>query len=138
MMFGGAERLVRSSVPWVIDQAGKRIAGAQAHRAREEARQAESRARYERMVTADLRALAERMTKSVNAGSASGWTMSLPELREQLALVLKVLRSRYTNVLFLPIFTDLRVGCLTSQVINLRIETIRPGAGPTAHFHNSG
>lgn len=92
--FGNVERLVRTAVPWVVNNvASQRHRSEEAHRKADE-RTAQQRQRYERMPLAELVEMRDRMEASLQAESNLGWTLSLDELKEQFRFVEQALMHR--------------------------------------------
>lgn len=89
-----AERLVRTAIPWLIENMDKQLLRRRAQEVRDESERAEKLQRYEGMNTQALCELQARMKVSLSSGSAVGWAMSLEELKEHTELIEHVLVAR--------------------------------------------
>lgn len=93
--FASAERLVRTVVPWVVNNvAAQKLRSADMQR-QSSARVEHHRERYQRMSLAELVRLHERMEEALKAGSNLGWMFTLAELEEQFGFVEAELKSRH-------------------------------------------
>ncbi|WDL97945.1 DUF6788 family protein [Alicyclobacillus sp. ALC3] len=92
--FVSAERLVRTVVPWLIET----TAHTQQHMNQSKQRIAdkieEHKRRYMNMSMPALLQLKDRMETSIHSGNTIGWTLSMPELQEQLKLINEVVEER--------------------------------------------
>ncbi|QQE81551.1 DUF6788 family protein [Alicyclobacillus sp. SO9] len=92
--FGNAERLVRTAVPWLIENVSKQQATKYDIASQAERKRQGYRNRYQAMPLNQLQALQDKMRRSVESGNAVGWTMSLSELEQQLKMIEKVIAEK--------------------------------------------
>ena len=95
--FASAERLVRSAVPWLIETTTHTQQRVNQSKQRAADKIEEHKRRYMNMSMPALLQLKERMETSIRSGITIEWTLSMPELQEQLKLISEVIQKRGLN-----------------------------------------